>query len=329
MEFDQSVRQQWRGIRARLAEWWTRAGLSAGRAAEAGRGAVAHQRLSIATRAALGVVLALFVLYPALAWWHSTIDDDLRFSGTPARPGMSHTVSNTVALITREVHKHGWTANAPWFSPNALLDDMPNYQTGMIEALASVVHGLNDRKPDDVLQAASDLLHYRPDAWLWNSSASQYRLGAKDLREYNARLANGQAVFDRSAAALGVLLERIADDLDHTSVALDTHVETRSGWPFDTTSDNVFYAAKGKLYAYDVVLKGMQADYAGVIAARGLSRQWSAAIRDLDAAASLRPWMVLNGAPDSTIFACTLCGEGLYVVRARDELRALRDALQP
>ncbi|HTQ14471.1 MAG TPA: hypothetical protein VMH86_11405 [Rhizomicrobium sp.] len=329
MEFEQSVRAQWRAVRAHLAELWTRAGLSAGRAAEAGRDAIGHPRAGPVARIALGAVLVLFVLYPALAWWHSTIDDDLAFTGKAPRPGMSHAVAAAAALISREIHKNGWTANAPWFSPYALLDDMPNYQTGIVEALANVVYGLNDRKPDDTLEAAGDLLHYRPDAWLWNSSASQYRLGARDLREFNARLASGQAALDRSAPALAGLLDRVAADLDATSATLSSYVSTESGWPFDTGSDDLFYRAKGRLYAYDIVLHGLGADYSAALAARGLTRQWSQMLQAFDAAAHLRPWMVMNGAPDSALFACTLCGEGFYVERARDEMRAIHDSLMP
>jgi uncharacterized protein DUF2333 len=329
MEFDQTVRRQWRGIRAWLARWRTRAGLEAGRAADAGREAFGSPRIGLVARVALIVVLALAVVYPALAWWHSTIDDDPGFTARLAKPSMSHVVANTAALINREVHKHGWTANAPWFSPNALLDDMPNYQTGIIEALATVVHGLNDRHADQDLQGATDLLHYRPDAWLWNSSGSQYRMAARNLRDYNKQLGAGQTAFDRSAGALQVLLDRIVSDLDASAQRIGTHLDTASGWPFDSVSDDVFYNAKGRLYAYEIVLDGAGADFGPVIAQRGLTGQWSAMMASLRSGAGMRPWMVMNGAPGASLFGCTLCGEGFYLLRARDEMRAIRDTLSP
>ncbi|HEX3675392.1 MAG TPA: DUF2333 family protein [Rhizomicrobium sp.] len=329
MEFDQAVRQQWRRIRERVAEWRTRAGLEAGRAAEAGRDAFDHPRIGLWARVALIVVLVLAVLYPALAWIHSTIDDDPNFGPKSLKPGMSRAVAATALLINREVHKHGWVPNAPWFSPNALLDNMPNYQTGIVEALGNFVHALGDAHPDQDLQAATDLLHYRPDAWMWNSSASQYRLAARDLRDYNAQLASGRSQFDHNAASLQTLLDRIGSDLDATAARIQNHLDTASGWPFDTVSDDVFYAAKGKLYAYSIVLKGVESDFAPVIARRGLSRQWAAMMASLRDGAGMRPWMVVNGAPDSGLFACTLCGEGFYLLRARDQLRAIRDSLSP
>jgi hypothetical protein len=327
MEFDQSVRRQWRSIRARIAEWRTRAGLEAGRAADAGRDAAGHA--GPVARIALIAALVLFVLWPALAWWHSTIDDDPGFTAKISRPAMSHVVANAAALINREVHKHGWTANAPWFSPNALLDDMPNYQTGIVEALANIVHALNDRHADQDLQGATDLLHYRPDAWIWNSSGSEYRLAARNLRDYNKQIAGGASEFDRSAGALGVLLERIAIDLDAAAARVQDHLDTASGWPFDSASDDVFYNAKGRLYAYEIALDGAAADFAPVIAQHGLSRQWSAMMASLHAGAGLRPFMVMNGAPGSGLFACTLCGEGFYLLRTRDQMRAIQASLSP
>ncbi|HEY1630209.1 MAG TPA: DUF2333 family protein [Rhizomicrobium sp.] len=327
MEFDQSVRQQWRSIRARIAEWRTRAGLEAGRAAEAGRDAAVKARSPM--RIGLIVVAVLIVLWPVLAWWHSTIDDDAAFTAKLAKPAMSHVVANTAALINREVHKHGWAANAPWFSPNALLDDMPNYQTGIVEALANVVHALNDRHGDQDLQGATDLLHYRPDAWIWNSSASQYREAARNLRDYNRELGSGQLVFDRGAGTLEVLLDRIVTDLDATAFRIQTHLDTASGWPFDSVSDDVFYNAKGRLYAYEIALDGAAADFGPAIAQHGLTQQWSAMTASLKTAAGMRPFLVMNGAPGGGIFACTLCGEGFYLDQARDRLRELRDALRP
>jgi hypothetical protein len=325
MEFDQSVRQQWRSIRAKIAEWRTRAGLEAGRAADASRDAAG--RAGRPARIALIAALVLIVLWPALAWWHSTIDDDPAFTAKLARPEMSHVVANTAALINREVHKHGWTPNAPWFSPNALLDDMPNYQTGIIEALANVVHALNDRRADQDLQGATDLLHYRPDAWIWNSSGSEYRLAARNLRDYNKQLAVGSSQFDRSAGSLSVLLDRIATDLDAAAGGIQNHLDTSSGWPFDSVSDDIFYTAKGRLYAYEIALDGAGADFAPVIAQHGLAQQWSAMMASLRAGAALRPFMVMNGAPGSGLFACTLCGEGFYLDQTRQRLRDIRVAL--
>jgi hypothetical protein len=345
MEFDQAVRQQWRAIRARIALWRTHAGLSAGRAADAGRDALEHPRAGLLARIALIAALVLFVLYPVLALLRSTIDDNPDFAARNLKPGASHAVANAAALINREVNKHGWTPSAPWFSPNALLDNMPNYQRGIVAALSRFALEMSDQigRPrgasdsDSNLQAAAGLLQYPPDKWVWNPSASlwpsatsqsQYRDASKDLREYNRQLAAGQATFDRSAITLRETLAGFVADLGSSSAAVQDHLERSAGWPFDTSSDDVFYMAKGHMYADYILLKGLQADFASVLAQREIARPWAAMMESLRSAIALEPWIVLNGAPDSDFFPCTLCGEGFYLLRAREQLREIEDILQ-
>jgi hypothetical protein len=343
MEFDQSVRQQWRRIRARVAEWRTRAGVEAGRAADAGRDAFDLPRAGLIARICLVVALVLFVLYPLIALIHSTIDDDPNFAPKASAPAMSRAAAASAALINREIHKHCWTANAPWFSPNALLDNMPNYQKGIVAALSHFASQMSGRigraggTADPDLQTAAGLLQYRPDVWVWNpsvslwpaaTSESQYRQAAKALRQYNARLGMGQAVFVRNPSNLQYALDGIAADLGASSAAIQDHIEKTSGFPLESRTDDVFYTAKGQMYAYYIVLTGLQADFAPVIARRDLAKPWASMMESLRAGIALEPMIVLNGAPDSNFFACTLCGEGFYVLRAREQLREIEDMLR-
>lgn len=345
MEFDQAVRQRWREIRERIAEARTRAGTEAGRAADAGREALDHPRAGLIARLCLVAALILFVLYPAIALFHSTIDDDPGFAPKAGalKPGMSHAVAASAALIRREVGKHGWAANAPWFSPTALLDNMPNFQKGIVEALGHFAFAMTDQigrsraGADADLQRAAGLLQYPPDVWVWNpgtslwptaTSDSQYREAMHALRQYNQRLAAGQAVFDRGAYNLQYTLDRIAADLGSSSSAIQDHIEKTSGFPLEGRTDDIFYTVKGQMYAYYIVLEGLQADFAPVIAQRDLSRPWSTMMESFRAGIALEPAIVLDGAPDSDVFPCTLCGEGFYLLRARAQLKEISDVLE-
>ncbi|HEY2071319.1 MAG TPA: DUF2333 family protein [Rhizomicrobium sp.] len=277
----------------------------------------------------------LIACYPALAWWHSTIDDNPDFAAKNVKPAASHAIANAVTLINREVKKHGWSANAPWFSPTALLDDMPNYQKGILSGLTRFSTELRDHighnatEPDSNLAGAVEMLRYPPDKWVWPTSDSQYRAAAKNLREYNRQLAAGDVVFDRSAQTLRHVLDSFAADLDASSAVIETHLAKSSGWPFDGLSDDIFYSVKGRLYAEFILLKGLEIDYAAVIAQHGLAKPWASMMESLRAAIALRPWIVLNGAPGGSVFACTLCGQGFYLLRARAQLRQIEDILPP
>jgi hypothetical protein len=212
-----------------------------------------------------------------------------------------------------------------------------------VEALARFSAQMTDRigrgaaGADPDLQTASNLLHYPPDVWVWNpsvslwptaSSESQYRQAARALRQYNRRLALGQATFDRGGASLQAALDDIAADLGTQAAAIQDHVAKTAGFPLESRTDDVFYTAKGRMYGYYVVLNGLRTDFAPLIARRNLAAPWAAMMDSLRAGIALEPMIVLDGAPDSDFFACTLCGEGLYVSRAQAQLREIGDILR-
>ena len=164
--------------------------------------------------------------------------------------------------------------------------------------------------------------------WPTATSESQYRQAAKALRQYNKRLAMGQAVFDRGANNLQHTLDRIGADLGSSSVAIQDHIEKTSGFPLESPTDDIFYSTKGQMYAYYIVLKGLQMDFAPVIVQRDLAKPWANMMESLRAGIALEPLIVLDGAPDSNFFPCTLCGEGFYLLRARAQLREIEDILR-
>ena len=50
-------------------------------------------------------------------------------------------------------------------------------------------------------------------------------------------------------------------------------------------------------------------------------------VDNLEKAAQLQPWVVVNGAPDSAIFPSHLSGQGLFLLRARTQLGEISDIL--
>jgi len=355
MDLGQKVRRGWRQIRERLQGWGAKmshAGADDG-APEAPRpgpnpDAPHHEyRWGFIARIALIVMLVLVVVYPAIAWFNSHIDDNPSFAAPngSVRAGQSQSVANAIALLNQEVNVRAWPANDPWFFPNALLDNMPNYQKGILAAMGRFAFELTDQvgrargssEADPDLQTAAGLLQYPPDVWIWNpstsfwptaTSESQYRKAIKALTKYNERLAAGKAVFDTRADNLKFTLDRMAADLGSSSSAIDQHIRNTAGFPFQNQTDDIFYTTKGQMYGYYIVLKGMEKDFAGVIKQRDLSVPWANMMTSFRAAIALRPMVVLNGAPDSDFIPCTLCGEGFWLLRARTQLREITNILQ-
>lgn len=297
---------------------------------------------------ALVLVAAIFLLaYPFAAWWTHTIDDDPSFSidETQLKPGQSRTVAMMIALIHREVDDHGWVANNPWFTPTGLLlDNMPNYQSGMIEAIARFGFELQDQigrtrgssQIDADLQKAAGFLQTAPSIWYWgegnilpNATAEwQYDSAATALTAYNERLAKGEAVFDRRADNLIAALDRIAQDLGSASAAIENHIEQRAGFPFDNKVDDVFYKVKGQLYGYFMLLRELRRDYDEVIVSRDVAKVWDLMMKSFEESVRLEPWIVMNGAPDSLLAPCHVGTQGFYLLRVRTQLREITNVLQ-
>jgi hypothetical protein len=272
------------------------------------------------------------------------IDDDPGFAlETSAPEGGSRSVALTADLIDREINTNRWVANDPFFMPGSMLDNMPNFQQGIIAALSRFSIELTDQiarsrgssQIDPDLNTASGLLRYPGDVWIFNfstslaptaSSESQYRRAMVALRDYNQRLAAGNAVFEIRADNLMATLDRIAADIGSSSASLDQHL-TQTTLGLDFEADDLFYANKGRLYAYYLLLRELGQDYAKVIAERDLTTSWTQMLDSFRAAATLQPWVVMNGAPDSQLVPSHLAAQGFYLLRARTQLREITNIL--
>ncbi|MEQ9146260.1 MAG: DUF2333 family protein [Parvibaculaceae bacterium] len=299
-----------------------------------------------ARKTAIGLVVFLFFYYVLGGFWIHTIDDDADFRPAAEEmvPGGSHAVAMAAALIDREVNQRRWVANDPWFVPSAFLDNMPNYQQGIISALARFSFELTDQlgrtrgssQTDTDLQSASGLLQYAGDVWVWDpsvslmpraSSEAQYREARKALLNYNTRLAAGDAVFEKRGDNLMATLDRIALDIGSSSAALDRAVVENSGSFIDMSADDQFYNVKGQLYAYYLLLSALGQDFDKLITERELNAAWEQMLDSLHKAAMLSPMVVVNGSPDGQFLPSHLAAQGFYLLRARTQLREITNIL--
>ena len=294
----------------------------------------------------LGVsALALALYYPVgMIWVHRIdADPDFKASAGDVSPGRSRAVAIAAALIDREVNINRWTANDPFFLPAAALDNMPNFQQGVISAIARFTIELTDQiartrgssEADADLEKALGLLKYPGTVWIFDlsiswaptaSSEAQYRAGLRSLRRYNTRLAEGDAMFERRADNLIVILDRIAADLGSSSAALDRQIRENSGL-FDLTADDLFYAVKGRLYAYYLVLRELAIDFDNVLTDRDLTPAWTRMLESFRASVEIEPWVIVNGPPDSALLPSHLAAQGFYLLRGRTQLREISNIL--
>ena len=293
----------------------------------------------------LGLLAAVVLYYVGGAIWLHQINDDENFEPVASVPeGASKAVAAAAGLIDREVNQTRWVANDPPFMPSVLLDNMPSFQTGMIAAIGRFTTELRDRVArvrgssavDPDLESAAGRINYPGDVWIfeWSgtpvqpSSESQYRRGIEDLRHYNERLAQGQAVYERRADNLLATLDRISGDLGAASAALTTEVDEGSTNFLDFNADGMFYSIKGKLYSYYLILRALEQDFPDVIREKNLQASWAELLTSLRLGATLHPWVVSNGPLDSMATPNHLVAEGFLLLRVRTKLEEIMDILR-
>jgi hypothetical protein len=295
----------------------------------------------------LGGLLLLFLLlyYPIGMLMVHRVDDDPDFAVPDVPPGASHAVALAAGLIDREVEEHGWPGNDPFFLPGWALDNMPNYQQGIIAALSRFAIEMTDQigrtrgtsQADPDLDKATGLLRYPGNVWIFDfstswaptaSSEKQYLAAARALRAYNDRLASGQATFERRSDNLLATLDRIAADLGSASGNTERQIFEHSGALLDFRADDVFYANKGRLYAYGLLLRELAQDFDGVIKERDLEAVWRQMLTTFQEATALEPWVIVNGRPGSQFQPSHLADQGFFLLRARVQLREITNILQ-
>jgi hypothetical protein len=292
------------------------------------------------------VLFLLVAYYPVGMFLINNIEDDVDFvpSGENVVAGGSKTVDMMAGLIDREVNLNRWTANDPFFMPSAALDNMPNYQQGVISALARFSFELTDQigrtrgssQTDPDLQEAAGLLQYSGTKWSWDPSISlmptaaseeQYEKARKSLINYNTRLAEGTAVFEKRADNLLATLDRIALDIGSSTAAIDQHIDENAGSFIDFKADDLFYDIKGQSYGYYLILKALSQDYETLIKERELNNAWAQMLSSLKSVIELNPIVVVNAVPDSQFLPNHLAAQGFYVLRARAQLQEISNIL--
>ncbi|MAZ04039.1 MAG: hypothetical protein CMN56_12985 [Sneathiella sp.] len=295
---------------------------------------------------ALLILLFLILYYPIGMITINNIEDDTSFvpTGKNVVAGGSHAVDMMAGLIDREINVNRWTANDPFFMPSAALDNMPNYQQGIISALARFGFELTDQigrtrgssQTDPDLQEAAGLLQYSGTKWAWDptisllptaASEEQYEKARNSLIDYNKRLAEGNAVFERRADNLLATLDRIALDMGSSTATIDQHVDENSGGFVDFQADNIFYGVKGQSYGYYMLLKALSQDFESLIKERGLTNAWSQMLDSFKYVIDLDPFIIVNAAPDSQFLPNHLTAQGFYVLRARTQLQEISNIL--
>ncbi|MCP5432940.1 MAG: DUF2333 family protein [Alphaproteobacteria bacterium] len=302
---------------------------------------------SLTRKVLLGFAVFVVLYYLVGGWMVQHIDDDpsFTFKSSDFETGGSRAVAIAAALVDREVKTYDWVSNDPWFMPGVFNDNQQHYQQGILAAVYRFSAELRDflgrargSSAEDPDLTEAQRLGYAPDIWYWNPSRSLlpqqntesvYLQAADALRRYDQRVASGTAVYERRADNLADALDRISKDLGGATANLfEMAHDHPAWWLFDWKSDDTFYFAKGKAYAYYLILRELKEDFANIAREKEIGPTYATMLSTLEGAIAIDPTVIVNGKLGDQFMPNHLAELGFYLERTRVQLREITAILR-
>jgi hypothetical protein len=321
--------------------------------------------------AAIGVIVGIYIVGTlALMWWWDYEPPHFDVAATAqARVAAKneHVVTGTVttsALITSAetlLDKRGGYLSNDRFPPGALMDNMPNWEFGVLTATRDLAQSLRNSfsrsqtqsVEDKDLQEADPLFSSPNDRWLLPSSESQYRKAISHVDGYLTRLSDNDAsnaqfyaradnltdYLQTVSARLGSLSQRLSAAAGQvrldTDLAGDQHAQQSTPGqsprmvktPWNKIDDN-FFEARGYTWALREQLEAIRIDFAPILASKNAAVSLEQVIRELEE--SQKPVgspIILNGTPFG-FFANHSLVMANYISRANAAVIDLRELLK-
>lgn len=246
------------------------------------------------------------------------------------------TADGMTFLIRREVDDKMWTPNLPMIFPAYVLDNMPNFQVGIITAVKDIAGTMryfknNTETQSKDIEEAYKLLSYPPNIWIMSrkgkfnlapSSNSQYRKAGNELRKFMR-----DGIYKPNADDLRLLLKKISSKLQKLTLDSEEYQQENTAKWFDGEEDNLFYNHKGYAFAMWQISKVLCRDYKDIIVNNDLYEDWVRMSASLQKAAEFSPIIIRNGNPDSVFTPNHLLSQNYYLLRAISAAEKIRGNL--
>ena len=313
------------------------------------------------------LVLAYLLLQLALGWyWSREPDIDIHLPAVdntqqdPAPVVGSHTTRTAIGLTRYLLDKPGGFLSNDIFPPGVLLDNMPNWEYGVLIQVRDITRALRESlsrsqsqsKEDVALAKAEPRLNFSNSSWILPASESQYEEALTFLNDYLQRLEDTtepQAQFYARAdnlrywlriveSRLGSLSQRLSASVGqrrlNTDLANDVAAAQSTAAPQDVRVktpwleiDDVFYESRGTTWALIQLLRALEKDFAKVLANKNATVSFQQIIRELEATQqALYSPVILNGRGFG-VFANHSLVMASYISRANAAIIDLRSLL--
>jgi len=237
--------------------------------------------------------------------------------------------------------------------PGLFLDNMPNFEFGVLEQARELARVLRNDFSRSQSQSTEDLnLNYDNESWILPASESEYREGIEALQRYRDALVNKSDLDAQFYARadnlrewlivvekrLGSLSQRLSASVGQVRVNTDLagdpaagnatarpdNIDVKTAW---LEIDDVFFEARGSAWALVHFLRAAQFDFADVLEKKNATPSLRQIIRELEA--SLGPItspIILNG-KGYGFFANHSLVMASYLSRANSAVIDLRELL--
>jgi len=272
----------------------------------------------------------------------------------------SVTTGTLIAVMETMLGKPGGYLHNDRFPPGLWLDNMPNWEYGVLiqvrdlsRALREVLSRSQSQSREDVdLSEMEPKFNFDSNSWILPSSESVYREGLRYARGYFRRLSdesNPEAQFYARAdnlrywlatveTRLGSLSQRLSASVGqrrvNTDLAGDAEATRSTQAPAEemvqtpwTEIDDVFFEARGTAWALIHFLKAAELDFADVLRKKNAQVSLQQIIRELEGTQEpLWSPVILNGSGFGPLANHSLVMAS-YISRANAAIIDLRDLL--
>tara|TARA_R110002049_G_scaffold79467_3_gene202428 strand:+ start:3161 stop:4207 length:1047 start_codon:yes stop_codon:yes gene_type:complete len=272
----------------------------------------------------------------------------------------SATTAAMIGVMETLLEKPGGFLRNDRFPPGVWLDNMPNWEYGVLIQVRDIARALREvlsrsqsqSREDPDLANAEPNFNFNADSWMLPASESEYRSGLDYSLSYFRRLSNPQAqdaqFFARAdnlnywlstvESRLGSLSQRLSasvgqvrvntdlagDEMATQSTATAAEQVVRTPW---TEIDDVFYESRGTAWALIHFLKAAEVDFADVLEKKNARVSLSQIVRELEATQEVI-WapVILNGSGFGVLANHSLVMAS-YISRANAAIIDLRGLL--
>ena len=318
---------------------------------------------------AIALIVAIYVVCVlAMMWWwsyepaHFDVVTTAQARATSKNePVVTGSVTTSALMTTAQtlLDKRGGYLSNDKFPPGVLMDNVPNWEFGVLTATRDLAREMRNKfarsqsqSEEDVdLKEADPLFSSPNDRWLLPSSENQYRKAIAHMDGYFTRLGkndpNGAQFYARAdnladyldlvSSRLGSLSQRLSASVGQLRLDGDAPVEgsapvglkgqqmVRTPW---SKIDDIFYESRGYTWALLEQLQAMQVDFGPILQRKNATVSLEQIIRELaEAQKPVHSPIILNGTPFG-FFANHSLVMANYISRANAAVIDLRELLK-